>query len=480
MKKNTILKGIGIAAGIAAALALAYLGWCVSLEDEVIWSPCVINGTALEGMTEEEANTAIAEQFQEDYEDAVMTITIADKEFDAEIFPLLGLDASEIITEAYQLGHGKWYTRGLDWYRRYQKGDETDTYEIFPAAAHPEKITEVIEKTGIQDVDTLVESTWEIGKTSITLHKGSTGVTADTKKLGNDILEAIERQNYTAALSCPVIETAPKDVDFHPFYDEIYQEKKDAVLDVSKNCRVIPSQEGISFDIEEAEKTFQDAAEGETVVIDYVFEKPSLTTKELREKLYRDELGSYTTYGGGTSNRITNLTLAAKSCDGVTLMPGETFSYNETLGERTAENGYKSATVYVNGQTAEGLGGGICQVSTTLFVAALYADLEIVQRSNHSLTVSYVPMGMDAAVSWGGPDLQIRNNTDYPVRFSVAYEDGAIHASVIGTKENDETVEITTRNLDGLSAKTYRSHYDRDGNLISSEEVAYSKYKGGH
>ena len=191
-------------------------------------------------------------------------------------------------------------------------------------------------------------------------------------------------------------------------------------------------------------------------------------------------LGSYSTFGAGTKGRITNITLASKSCDGVILMPGEIFSFNDALGERTVERGYKEATVYVNNSSTKGIGGGICQVSSTLFAAALYADLEIVERTNHSLAVGYLPLGMDAAVSWGTLDFRFRNNTDYPIRLSVTYEKGNINVEIWGTKETDTTVEITTEKLDPLTVKTYRSHYDSKGKLIDTQQVAYSKYQRAH
>ena len=155
-------------------------------------------------------------------------------------------------------------------------------------------------------------------------------------------------------------------------------------------------------------------------------------------------------------------------------------SVYEKVSPFTYDNGYRLAGSYSGGKVIQTYGGGICQVSSTLFAAVLYADLEIVQRTNHSLTVGYLPLGMDAAVSWGTLDFRFRNNTDYPIRLSVTYEKGNIDVEILGTKETNTTVEITTEELDPLTVKTFRSHYDSAGNLLDTQQVAYSKYQGVH
>ena len=114
------------------------------------------------------------------------------------------------------------------------------------------------------------------------------------------------------------------------------------------------------------------------------------------------------------------------------LLPGETFSYNDVLGERTADKGYQPAGAYSDGEVVEQLGGGICQVSSTLFAAVLHTDLEIITRANHSMPVSYLPMGMDATVSWGGPEFKFKNNFAYPIKISASYSGGTITFKILG------------------------------------------------
>lgn len=301
-------------------------------------------------------------------------------------------------------------------------------------------------------------------------------MSARTEELKKAILRSIENQDYEAVLACPVNMTKPKGIELQPYYDEIHKVSKSAVYDRDTDT-VLPSEEGVSFSVKEAEELLLQAQEGELLTIPFTIREPEVTTEELTEKLFRDTLGSYQAAGSGTANRMSNITLACQACDGVILMPGETFSYNETVGERTAERGYKSAGVYVNGQLTDGIGGGICQVSSALFSACLYADMEIVKRYNHSGRVAYVPLGMDATVSWGGPDYQFKNNTDYPVKLSVTYINGVVNAEIFGTKDSGKRVEVSAVATGPLSAKTYRNYYDENGTLLSTVEVCTSQYR---
>ena len=205
----------------------------------------------------------------------------------------------------------------------------------------------------------------------------------------------------------------------------------------------------------------------------------SCPVTRVRTLSYADLLGTYTTYGGGTADRITNLKLAVAACNGIQLQPGQIFSYNDTLGPRTAERGYKDATVIVNGEYETGIGGGICQISTTLFMACLNADLNIVERYNHAARVDYVDDGLDAAVVWEEQDFRFRNNLSYPVKITAAYDEKeeSVTVSIYGIKENTNTVEITTEHSDADTCRTYRSVYNEAGELLRKEEVAYSHYK---
>jgi vancomycin resistance protein YoaR len=130
-------------------------------------------------------------------------------------------------------------------------------------------------------------------------------------------------------------------------------------------------------------------------------------------------------------NRIHNIMLAAKQIDGHILAPGETFSFNGVVGKRDHAKGYKEATVLVKGERDADIGGGVCQLSSTIYNAAVRSGLQIIERHTHSGEVHYVPRGRDAAVSYGYMDLQFKNTKSYPIKFRISVEDGRVSVSIL-------------------------------------------------
>ena len=163
----------------------------------------------------------------------------------------------------------------------------------------------------------------------------------------------------------------------------------------------------------------------------------------MNANLFKDTLGSYSSSAaGGTSGRIHNVGLTASICNGQIVLPGETFSFNGVVGDTTAEKGYQEAAGYQDGKVVQVLGGGECQVSSTLFSAILYTDLDVLERANHSMPVHYVPSGMDATVFWDSPDFKFENNHKYPVKIVMNMDSSdTLTVKILGTKENDYTIE---------------------------------------
>jgi len=162
-------------------------------------------------------------------------------------------------------------------------------------------------------------------------------------------------------------------------------------------------------------------------------------------------LGTYTTrYNAGEIGRTKNVTLATRRINDVVLDIGDTFSFNGIVGERTAAQGFADAKVYQAGEVVDGMGGGICQVSSTLYNAVLYADLEVTSRINHSLPVSYVPLGRDATVSYGVLDFRFKNNQTGPVRIAASASGGQLTVSVYGKKTVDREVIISTERVNTI------------------------------
>jgi len=268
----------------------------------------------------------------------------------------------------------------------------------------------------------------------------------------------------------------PEKPDLQAIYDEYYIAPVDDSIDLNNHC-VIPGAFGYHFDLEKAQKLADAARFGETVYIPMEFQEPEI----FGDKVYfRDVLGRCETKHTDDENRNHNLTLACASMNGVVLQPGEVFSYNDTLGQRTKENGYRRAGAYSGWELVQSYGGGICQGSSTLYCAALYADLEIVHRKNHGYKVGYLDAGLDATVNWGGPDFQFRNNTHFPIKIQAEVSGGSVQVTILGTEERNYYIEMETEVQWGKStiyAKSYKCKYDREtGELISRELEARSNY----
>ncbi|TCS92803.1 VanW family protein [Hazenella coriacea] len=194
---------------------------------------------------------------------------------------------------------------------------------------------------------------------------------------------------------------------------------------------ITPEKSGRKMDVEAVEAWLSDLKllVNKPQQIPMVPEEPLVTAEDLRQ-VDQKLMGKYrTTFDGGNTNRTTNIRLSSKAIDNLILMPGEEFSFNRVVGERTTARGYKSAGVIVKGEFSEGIGGGICQVSSTLFNSVDDAGLKITRVQHHSAEVTYVPPGRDATVSWGGPDFRFKNNLNKPVLIKVNVGSNAMTVS---------------------------------------------------
>lgn len=268
----------------------------------------------------------------------------------------------------------------------------------------------------------------------------------------------------------------PEPPDLQAIYEDVYLAPVDDALDM-ETFQIIPGAWGYCFDQAQAEKLVAAGAWGKTLSIPMLFQEPEIFGDEV---YFRDVLGYCETKHTTDENRNNNLRRACESMNGLILQPGEVFSYNDTLGPRTKENGYLRAGSYSGWELVLSYGGGICQGSTTIYGAALDADLEIVQRKNHGYLVSYVEPGLDATVNWGGPDFQFRNSTHFPIKIAAEVSDGFVRVSILGTEERDYDIEMESDVQWGkhaIYAKSYRCKYDREtGRLLSRELEARSNY----
>ena len=231
------------------------------------------------------------------------------------------------------------------------------------------------------------------------------------------IIDCVKNLNVNGnSLEIITEEQSPKALDIDAIHSEIYKEASDAYF-TQNPYAVYPSENGLDFaiSVEEAKAMLQEDKEEYTVPLKTLY--PNVTTNMIGQEAFPDLLSSFPTYYSTSDrDRTTNLILAANKINGTVVMPGEVFSYNQVVGERTIAAGYKEAPIYVNGEVVDGLGGGICQVTSTLYNAVVLANLEIVERSNHQFVPSYVKASRDATVVYGSIDFKFKNNRNYPIK----------------------------------------------------------------
>ena len=394
------------------------------------------------------------------------------------------MSCAEAAQAAYDYGHSGNPISDLMCYFKCITGSVTQG-DIMKAA-NADGVRKAVDKA-LADYNERMGKGYEIDEENAVLKliKGADTADIDENKLCDIIVRAFA--DGSVGVNYGVSSDSSAEPDFDKLHEEICAEVLDAKYD-PETQKATESRVGIEFDVDEAKKLWDNAENGETVNIPLTVTQPKYTAEQLDKMLFADKLGSQTTgYSSSTANRATTVELSAKKINGYILNPGETFSYNTVVGKRTAEAGFKSASAYSGGQVVQSIGGGVCQTSSTLYCAVLYANLEIVARSEHGFAVSYVPWGMDATVSWGGPEFKFKNNREFPVKIVTKCKNRQLTVEIWGTDVDGSYVKMdysawTVYDTTypsvaiGTGAVTYRCVYDKDGELISRTKEANSYY----
>lgn len=306
---------------------------------------------------------------------------------------------------------------------------------------------------------------------------GTPGIGFDANAVYDQVLDAYSLNQFRVTVDTVTESAEPDPVDLDAIYKEFYIAPVDDTLD-RKTFQTIPGSYGYEFDLDAAKKLVEQAHYGETVRIPMQYIAPEIADGEV---LFQDVLGEYQTKHTSNENRNTNLRLACEALNGVVLNPGETLSFNDTLGKRTAEKGYKPAPAYSGLETVDSIGGGICQVSSTLYYCTLLADLDVVSRVNHGFVPTYIDYGMDATVSWGGPDFKFRNSTSFPIQIQAEVSDGYVKVKLLGTDERDYYIKMEYKITASQDPKTEYQDYEpnnaqgyRDGDVIQEGTTGYT------
>ena len=332
-----------------------------------------------------------------------------------------------------------------------------------------EKLNNIINNISVDIPNLVIEPSYYISDDTLIVTKGTDGNELDKSKTITSLLSAIINNEET--LTLPINYTTSQSINIDKIHNEIYCEPQNA--SVTKNpYKVSAEKDGIDFaiSIDEAKELALNKNASE-IYIPLKYIKPEITIADLGEDIFGTKLGTSTTiYDSTNFNRSTNIDIACERINGIILEPGETFSFNKVVGERTAKNGFKEALIYNGGEVDYGLGGGICQISSTLYNAVLKANLEIVERKNHSMTVSYLPIGQDASVSYGSVDFKFTNSRTYPIKIVATAKAGVITVSVLGVLEKQEYV--VTFETEILETTDYKTTYEYSSSVpVGKEEI---------
>lgn len=335
-----------------------------------------------------------------------------------------------------------------------------------------------IDDISVKLPNAVVENSYYIEKEELIIVRGKEGLSIKKEELKNSIISQMQNiaQKYNVII-IPTENVKPGEINLEEIRNEIYKEPKDAYI--SKNPTIVHTHEnGVDFKVsmEEANKIISEDKEEYKIPLKITV--PEKTIEDLGEEAFPDKLATFTTrYDPSNKNRANNVSISADKIDGTIIMPGEIFSYNKTVGERTIAAGYKEAGAYAGGKVVQDVGGGICQTSSTLYNTVLLANLEIVDRSNHQFLTSYVEAGKDATVTWGGIDFKFKNSREYPIKIEASAKNGVCEMSIYGIKEETEyDVEIESKVLSYLP---YTTKYEEDSTLEKGKEIVeQSGYEG--
>ncbi|MDD4066788.1 MAG: VanW family protein [Clostridia bacterium] len=447
----------------------------ININNENIISRVSINNVDLSDLSKEEAMLKLQEKFNFINSTETIDIYVNDKKYTTQIDSLgITPNYEAMVNNAYEIGRTnnilvnnykilQSYIWGYNLAPQLEINDEM--FNIFIAS-----ISKNISESKIDD-------SYVITNTSIDISIGKNGIAIDKEQLKDDIIKYLLSDNRKSTLTASIEQMENGKIDFDALYTEIHSEPVNASSKTENGTLVFKeSSNGITFNLEDAKFLYTNTLE-KKISIPLIITQPEITTDSLSNEIFKDVLSTYTTkYKESEKNRTVNVKLSASKINGTILLPGQEFSYNNVVGERTFENGFKVATIFANNSHQQGLGGGICQTSSTLYNAVLYSNLEVTNRANHQLLVSYVPLGQDATVAWPYTDLKFKNNRTTPIKIVAEAKDGKETVSILGIAATED-YEVTIKSVT-LSSKAYAIEYIDDATMNEGEEsvVQYGTY----
>lgn len=435
-------KGLIITAIVLTVIAIVLVVFAlVNKLNSKVYANVYLGTEKISGKTEEEVKAYIT-KLNEEFKNKSVIIKYNDKDL-MEISTTaidMVIDETATLKNAMDFGRNKnLVLNNVDIFKALFKKQDIEivyTYSDPKLTNLSAEVTAEVDERVQDDSYTLDEKKYEL-----VITKGKSGKDIVVTEFKEDIVKALKTGigEYTLSLQT----RKPKDLDVDVVFAKVTREAKDAYADESVKPVVYHKEQvGITFDKEELKKVLaQNTEEGKVIRFKLKTTNPKVKIQDITKDLYKEKLGSYTSsYVTSDSNRASNLVLGASMLNGAVLMPGETFSFNARMGDcGLSSRGFKAAAVFKSGKVVQEIGGGICQISSTLYIAALKANMQIVSRANHALPVGYVPVSLDATVYYPYLDFKFKNTRKYPVKIvATTTSSRKLTVSIYGTKEDKE------------------------------------------
>lgn len=486
-KEKSNKKVIIICSIIAIIIVIAILSTIFALinsKNEKMLNGISINGISVSGKDKDEVKEILSEKIEAKKTEDLVVKLDAKTEEGAEYKGVISFEQlqlnyklDEAIEKAYNIGRdSNIFVNNFNIVKTFFAKNNIE----IPYEYNEEELNKQIDTINGQIPGAVIESSYDIDedKKELVITKGKEGLEVDPELLKQEVENEIKNvESGKKEINLSTKNKEPNQINLDKIYSEIHTEPQNAYY-TQNPFTLYPHVDGIDFAIsmEEAKKILEENKE--EYIIPLKITHPEITTDKIGSEGFPDLLAEFSTnYNPGAKDRTTNLRLASNKINNTVVLPGETFSYNKVVGKRTTEAGYKEAPSYAGGKVVNDIGGGICQITSTLYNAVVLANLDIVSRSNHQFVPSYVKAGRDATVVYGAIDFKFKNTRKYPIKIKSTVSGGVARVQIYGMKEETEyEVKIETKITGSIPMKTV---YEDDTTLEKGKEKVEQKGHNG-
>lgn len=486
-KEKSNKKVIIICSIIAIIIVIAILSTIFALinsKNEKMLNGISINGISVSGKDKDEVKEILSEKIEAKKTEDLVVKLDAKTEEGAEYKGVISFEQlqlnyklDEAIEKAYNIGRdSNIFVNNFNIVKTFFAKNNIE----IPYEYNEEELNKQIDTINGQIPGAVIESSYDIDedKKELVITKGKEGLEVDPELLKQEVENEIKNvESGKKEINLSTKNKEPNQINLDKIYSEIHTEPQNAYY-TQNPFTLYPHVDGIDFAIsmEEAKKIVEENKE--EYIIPLKITHPEITTDKIGSEGFPDLLAEFSTnYNPGAKDRTTNLRLASNKINNTVVLPGETFSYNKVVGKRTTEAGYKEAPSYAGGKVVNDIGGGICQITSTLYNAVVLANLDIVSRSNHQFVPSYVKAGRDATVVYGAIDFKFKNTRKYPIKIKSTVSGGVARVQIYGMKEETEyEVKIETKITGSIPMKTV---YEDDPTLEKGKEKVEQKGHNG-